>query len=283
MPLSRAIAAHTERGGSWMLPEAKGGDLLYVSTDNDGVYVFEYPSGIIAGNLNVFFSPEGLCSDSVGNVFITDFVGHDIVEYAHGGDKPIKRLTDGSAFSPTDCAVDATTGNLAATQGDSSGVLIFRKAKGHPQEFFNSGGIMENCTYDPKGNLFTNNFYRHHTPLIGELPRGSSSFKNLKVDKFIKPLSGMRWDGKYLAVGGLFGDTVYQVHVSSAAATIVGTTHLYGTKYVEWFWTAKDRVINADVASGVIGICDYPGGGSPLRTIEYVAAPHAVTLSLVSH
>jgi hypothetical protein len=93
----------------------------------------------------------------------------------------------------------------------------------------------------------------------------------------------MRWDGKYLAVGGLFGDTVYQVRVSSAAATIVGTTQLYGTKYVEWFWTAKDRVINADVASGVIGIYDYPGGGSPLQTIEYVAAPHAVTLSLVSH
>jgi len=30
MPQSRAIATHAQHGGSWMLPEAKGRDLLYV-------------------------------------------------------------------------------------------------------------------------------------------------------------------------------------------------------------------------------------------------------------
>jgi len=40
MPQSRAIATHDERGGSWMLPEAKSERLLYVSAiGGSGVHV----------------------------------------------------------------------------------------------------------------------------------------------------------------------------------------------------------------------------------------------------
>jgi hypothetical protein len=39
MPQSRAIATHADRGGSWMLPEAKSEDLLYVTGDGES-YVF---------------------------------------------------------------------------------------------------------------------------------------------------------------------------------------------------------------------------------------------------
>ncbi len=43
MPQTSAIATHAERGKSWMLPEAKSEDLLYISTFN-GVTVYSYPS-----------------------------------------------------------------------------------------------------------------------------------------------------------------------------------------------------------------------------------------------
>lgn len=48
MPQSPAIAAHAEHGQSWMLPEAKGEDLLYAdlsSANADIIYVFSYPKG----------------------------------------------------------------------------------------------------------------------------------------------------------------------------------------------------------------------------------------------
>jgi hypothetical protein len=64
MPQSRAIATHTERGGSWMLPEAKSQKLLYVSSDaTKEVYIFEYPKLKLLTTLSGFESPEGLCSD----------------------------------------------------------------------------------------------------------------------------------------------------------------------------------------------------------------------------
>ena len=73
MPQTLAIATHAAHGKSWMLPEAKNQDLLYVSTDNSGVYVYAYPSGKIEGILyEGFASPQGICVDKNGDVFITD-------------------------------------------------------------------------------------------------------------------------------------------------------------------------------------------------------------------
>ena len=47
-----AIATHGARGKSWMLPEAKSEDLLYVSSDYDGVQVFSYPKGHTWGEID---------------------------------------------------------------------------------------------------------------------------------------------------------------------------------------------------------------------------------------
>jgi hypothetical protein len=53
IPQQSAIAAHAERGKSWMLPEAKTEDLLYVSSNDQGaVYVYTYPEGKIVGTLS---------------------------------------------------------------------------------------------------------------------------------------------------------------------------------------------------------------------------------------
>jgi hypothetical protein len=68
MPETSAIAAHVERDGSWMLPEAKSEDLLYVSEYSD-VLIFTYPGGKQVGDLKGFTSAAGECVDSKGNVF----------------------------------------------------------------------------------------------------------------------------------------------------------------------------------------------------------------------
>jgi hypothetical protein len=44
MPQTSAIAAHADRGTSWMLPEAASQDLLYVSSHNY-VSIYTYPGG----------------------------------------------------------------------------------------------------------------------------------------------------------------------------------------------------------------------------------------------
>jgi hypothetical protein len=63
-PALRQVGQHSK---SWMLPEAKSKDLLYLS-DNTGdqVYVFSYPSDKLVGTLTGFGSPVGACVDKRG-------------------------------------------------------------------------------------------------------------------------------------------------------------------------------------------------------------------------
>jgi hypothetical protein len=110
---TRAVATTGNRGRSWMLPEAKMQDLLYVSSSTaTGAYqvsVFSYPGGRQVGTLSVS-AANGLCSDKVGNVYIVE--DPDVVEYAHGGTYPIATFDD-LLFPTNGCAVDPTTGDLA--------------------------------------------------------------------------------------------------------------------------------------------------------------------------
>src|SRR5579862_3229213 len=94
MPQSRAVAAHTERNGSWMLPEAKSDKaLLYASdAETDSVFVYDYKTGQEVGELYGFTSPYGDCVDKRGDVFLSSEVGSggEVTEYTHGGANPLK-------------------------------------------------------------------------------------------------------------------------------------------------------------------------------------------------
>ena len=72
-----ALKTRTERGTSWMLPEATMQSLLYVSDASyydydDYVYVYSYPEGSLVGTLTGFTRPRGLCANKAGRVFVTD-------------------------------------------------------------------------------------------------------------------------------------------------------------------------------------------------------------------
>ena len=67
---SRATPTHAERGGSWMLPEAKQQDLIYVLGPKKD-YVVSYSTGtVIASFAGPPLGGVGACSDDQGNVFI---------------------------------------------------------------------------------------------------------------------------------------------------------------------------------------------------------------------
>ena len=55
MPLTSTLAAPADRGKSWMLPEAKAEDLLYVSNYRGNyVAVYDYKTGTAVGSLSGF-------------------------------------------------------------------------------------------------------------------------------------------------------------------------------------------------------------------------------------
>src|ERR1700723_26438 len=115
MQQTAAIAAHADRGKSWMLPEARTGKLLYVSDNTKSVvYVISYPQGELVGTLTGFHSPVGLCTDQKGNVWIVNQSPDEIIEYGHAATraKPTLKVHAGFSFG---CAVDPKSGDVAVT------------------------------------------------------------------------------------------------------------------------------------------------------------------------
>ena len=284
MQQTSAIATYAERGGSWMLPEAKSEDLLYIGNLNAGVIVYTYPQGKLVGNLKGFNETRGLCVDKTGDIYVTDFGGEKIVEYAHGGTKPIATLADNG--EPYGCAVDPTTGNLAVTNncdGPSGScfpegtVLIYKQAKGKP-EVLNDPNIppaMTYCAYDKDGNLFVDSYGNFYQIGFAELLAGSTTFKtlSLRLPKRAEFSGGLQWVGKYLAVGFGDGNVVGEYSIKDDRATRVQVTPLKGVQRgfgTNQFWVEGATLIAPVIATqehpnGIVEFFRYPQGGKPLK------------------
>ena len=270
MPQTRAIAAHAERGGSWMRREAKSGALLYATGGCSGTCVLSYPAGKVVGSLAT--SGQSVCTDSSGNVFITQ--SSQVVEYAHGGTSPIATLSlpGGDA---TGCSVDRTTGNLAVVFFGSEGnVAIFAGARGQPT-LYGTNISASYCGYDNTGDLFVNGF-ANQAVALSELPAGSSSFNKCSIDQQVGIPGQMQWDGSYMtwqSNNEQGAETVSRLAISGSQVSIVGATHLKGIKlqpHQSWIYNGVVMVPFAQhgAKSNEIGIWAYPKGGKATKLIR---------------
>lgn len=160
-PESLQMFAHARK--SWMRPDGGTQWLLYVSDYTYGVvdvYNYKDPHRLY-GQLTGFGSPNGLCADTAGNVYVVDSQTYDVYEFAHGGTTPIAIAQD-IYGRPNGCAFDPTTGNLAVTNG-----YVPPHYPGNVDVFV--GGLQGSQTtystpvlqsyqpggYDPSGNFFS--------------------------------------------------------------------------------------------------------------------------------
>ena len=180
-------AIHPDHNPSWMSPDAKNHDLLYISDfGTDDVDVYSYPKGKLKGTLTGFAAPHGECVDAAGNVFVVNTGAYDILEYPHGGSTPIADLSD-SGWYPLSCSVDPKTGNLAVTNqslgSDAGSVSIYKRAKGSPKLYTASNIFFYYfCGYDDKGNLYVDGNTNHTNAFeFAELPAGGTTFKSITL------------------------------------------------------------------------------------------------------
>jgi len=307
MPQSRAITTRADRGGSWMLPEAKSGALLYVVTDASLVYVVDYATGKLEQTLNFGSgSGTGACVDARGDVFVTAFIdwpseGGFIFEYAHGGTSPITTLADGD-YTPSGCSVDPLSGNLAVTNDSlysapgrasvGGNLAIYAGASGNPI-FYTDPGIQyyDSGTYDGQGNIFVIGSGASTAFGLAELPKGGSTFENFTLDSGVSG-SHIQWDGASLAItksAGYHRTTtakVYRIDVSGSSAILVGTTTFHGllgarAGLCSWI---QGKTIIVSTHQGEFGIWRYPRGGKEIRKIGGLAhyRKYGVTLSPAS-
>jgi hypothetical protein len=272
---------------SWMDPGATSQDLLYVSdTGTSEVYVYSYPSDKLVGTLKDFRDPGGECVDKSGNVFITNTGDDAILEFAHGGTRPIATLSDPGYF-PFGCSIDPNSGNLAvannsASSGSGQGnVVVYTHAKGKPKGDYTDPNITQMllCGYDDKGNLFVDGFTKDNGFAFAELRSGGTTLTNITLNQSIASPGGVQWDGKYVAVGDQSTNVVYQFSISGKKGTKAGSTALTGAAEVVQFWIAGSKLIGPDADGADVGIWKYPAGGSTLKTITGLYVPLGATLS----
>jgi len=289
---SPAQAARSAAGSSWMAPDAKSKDLLYVTDGNaDEVEIFSYPQMKREGAVPGFDQPFGACADKSGDIFIANTGASDILEYAHGGTRPIETLSD-PGYEPRGCSIDPTTGNLAVANyistpaGGPGNVAIYTDAKGTPT-YYSPPSIVYgvfSCGYDDKGNLFMDGQDFGSAFEFAELPSGAKTFTSVTLDQAFELPGGVQWDGKYVAVGDAELGAIYQFSIQGTKGTKVGTTPLNGVAGAYGFWIQGSKVVvpfSGSQGTGThgVGIWLYPAGGSAKKLSKFLQYPSGAAVS----
>lgn len=289
VPSGNSAAANA--GNSWMLPEAKNEPLVYSNDNDSNVYVYSLRKGNLVGTITGLIDPYGECSDSKGNVFITNsYHSNSTYEYAHAGTKIIKTFRTGGY--PQSCAWDPATNDLAICyDGSGKGAVdVFEDERGQPATYVSPIGVVF-CTYDDKENLFLDDGYNSNEELA-ELPRGSASFTVIPLNQGWV-IGSLQWDGKYLALDVPTGrpnhepSTVYQIAVSGSQASIVGKTVLYSRRGDRNYqvdcqmWIHRNTIFAGQWTEEALAAWHYPAGGKPTLGYKPKHPVCGITVSVV--
>ena len=275
---------------------AGSGDLLYVG-GNHVVEVYAYPDGTAAGSFKTPGAVSSVCSDTSGNVFVTELPKRNspdgtgsVVEYAHGGTSPIASLTVPSGEMPMDCASDASSGNLAVTMQNSGSyaptVAVYAGGSGKPAMYDSSVlGADPSCGYDAQGNLFVTSGGN----VMAELAAGKKSFATITLNRTLGGVKHVQWDGTDLALqsfhvthhnGEKLWERVFRVKVSGSSGKIVGISEFTGwsEKVSGGSWIDGDTIVATPFSN--LSFYKYPDGGKPTKVIHLSSHMAAVTISI---
>jgi hypothetical protein len=294
-PQSRAIATRTERGGSWMLPQAKSADLLYVANGSD-VIVFSYPAGKVIGTLKGFDANTGECVDAARDIYIGNYKPVSFDEYAHGGTKRIGRLNL-KGTGPGACAVDPTTGDVAVVGGSPS-VDIFERGKPEPTVVkVRLLVYAQSVAYDGKGNLFVDGLktFSKGQLVLAMLPKGGDHFLEVTVDHPFNSESTLQWNGDdllaeaYVPAGHRkLKPILARYSVNGAKANRIGVLQLSTTYLVLQFLVQGKTLVISNWPKGPqqreVLFDKYPHGGVPTMVLtKDLTNPRGVAVSLAPH
>jgi len=297
-------ARHPDHQKSWRSPELKkdvNGRQLWISDPGtNDVYIYNMPSLTLVATLTGFDQPQGECSDSSGDVWVTNTGyksgNHVIYEYSHDA-VLMKTLTDSTGL-PVGCAWDKTTGNLAVTNIFDDGpsqppgeVVVYPLVgSGAPTTYQDPDSSVYayfSAGYDGRGNLYFDVAPYAYTPAyVDKLPKGGTSVHRITISGTIHGPGAVQWiasggGGPYLMVEDddcsgsdspitsciAYVDKLAKGATSVHRITISSTIH--GPGSVQWIPTrgGGNLAVEDD---------DCSGSFSPITScIDYVTISHS--------
>ena len=241
----------------------------YVSdVGTDTLFAFDYPkTDSSIGAIKNFVVPQGECTKNGKKTFwVADTGAAHIQEFKAGGSLPINTLSE-SVGLVVGCAVDPSTGDLAATIVSNGDVIVFPHAT-EPATTYSTELFQAYFDgYDNKDNLFADGFISQTVVGLVELPKGGSSFQNISVSNTIEFPGNVQWDGKYVTVNDQNTHEIYRYSLSGTTATLKGIVKLAGSKDCDQTWIAKSVVYCPDAGAANIKVYKYPAGGNPIANL----------------
>jgi hypothetical protein len=302
---------HPDHGSSWMDPAygingaRRKSRLLYVGDDStNDEYVYDYNSGKQVGALTGFDGPYGGCVDAKGDIYVANFDGGNVVEFAHGGTTVLNTYNSGG--EPIGCSVDAR-GDVAATSFSPGEVTVFARGNPSNAKTYNDPDceLLSTMGYDDKGNLIGEG---ENTSIdVCALLAGAKSMTTLTTKGIFTDFpSGTMWDGKYFVLvdqeaTGMFGGWLIQARLRDTTLTEVGRTVLSDdchSGYVDiadpFVVGKKNTPVNNRQGTVVLGpnlwcaddgarvdYWHYPAGGFPFKRLPSVPAdPYGAAVSI---
>ncbi len=268
------------------------------------MYLYKVPSLTVAGRVTGFTQPQGECSDSHGDVWVTDTNAKVIYELSHAG-RLVTTLSDATGY-PVGCAWDPRTGNLAVMNlfglaSTAGNVLVYPYASGNPVEFTNPNQYFYYFgDFDDKGNLFFDGSTADGKFMLSELVNGAT-VRTIKVTGGTIYYPGMvQWSGSDLVVGDQScsnGNTscLYQLSVEKQTATIENQIQLNDSEgkpvcdLVQGVLIAGSSVGGSDndfcgYESAGTYLWSFPAGGAPTANNFHVdSLPVGAALSTTQH
>jgi hypothetical protein len=278
--------------GSWMRSDAGSKHLLYISDPGtNDVQVYSYPkvgSPSFEGTLTGFDNPRGECVDATGDVWITNANASTIVKFAHAGTSPVATLSD-PGQAPTSCAINAATGDLAVVNlmsGSRSGsVSIYKDAQGSPTTYLVAQIVQPLfISYDDTSRLFVNGLVSNGKPGIAEKRAKNNHFNQLGLSANIGSISGLQWDGAYLAVGDRTtgNNVIYRFGMASTKVNLKQIVQVNNSCQMMQFFVTATTVVVPDAECPSANTYKYPGGGLPMTKKligENLVAPFGSAIS----
>jgi hypothetical protein len=285
---ARTTTTHADRVESWMKPNASKVLLYYDDDITDDTYVYDYPSGKLVGKLTGFDDPQGMCVDQEGDVYITNPPYGLLLEYAHGGIKPIN-VYERPGIGLNGCSVSAT-GDVAATGRNE--VCIWKGGKNTPTCVDSNESVgcvgLSPFGYDHDGNLIgMGSSGRKVTACI--IPAGENTMERLHTRiAFNFDPTGTAWDGKYITLSGVRGngDVVRPAELSGTTLIAVGpliklqdqafmpgSPFFFGKQNVTAATTTRATsatIANPRYDKGNADVWNYPKGGEQILRIRAV-------------
>ncbi len=266
------------------------GPLLFVSDSTTAmVYIYQLSTVKVVNTVTGLTDPQGECSDTKGDVWVTDAGVDSIYELSHQG--RLENTLTGTAY-PVGCAWDPTTGNLAVMSlfgsGSGSGshgaVTIYpKRARGsshqyqNPEQYYyNFGG------YDTNGDLFFDGRSESGAFMLSELPKGAKTALTIAIRGGTIYYPGMvQWDrtNKELIVGdqscgGTYtASCLYAIQIANKGGTIESTIDLQNSTGGQICDLIQGVIYKGKLAGSDNDICGsspsttyvwtYPAGGAP--------------------